>query len=105
MSDLLYEPDLELAEAFHNLFFEIILPALIIVGHFLTITKNRAIVVNNYKYRFLEEPKKKDKRKKKDLKISEAKVIYLESNRGFAAVEALLEKYRDLCPKPLFSSH
>ena len=61
MSDLFYEPDLELAEAFHNLFFEIILPALIIVGHFLTITKNRAIVVNNYKYRFLEEPKKKDK--------------------------------------------
>ena len=61
MSALFYEPDLELAEAFHNLFFEIILPALIIVGHFLTITKNRAIVVNNYKYRFLEEPKKKDK--------------------------------------------
>ena len=42
---------------------------------------------------------------KKDLKISEAKVIYLKSNRGFAAVEALLETYRDLCPKPLFSSH
>ena len=43
------------------MFLEIILPTLIIIGHFLTTNKNRAIVVNNFKYRYLEEPKKKDK--------------------------------------------
>ena len=80
MSALFYEPDLELAEAFHNLFFEIILPALIIVGHFLTITKNRAIVVNNYKYRFLEEPKKKDKTQERWL------CMYMNGNKCSASL-------------------
>ena len=43
----IYEPDLELAEAFSNLFFEIIMPSLIIMGYFLTTKKVKAVVVNN----------------------------------------------------------
>ena len=38
-SDKIFEPDLELAEAFYNLFFEIIMPSLIIMGYFLTTKK------------------------------------------------------------------
>ena len=33
MDDEIWEPDLELAEAFSNLFFEILLPSLIIIGY------------------------------------------------------------------------
>jgi hypothetical protein len=60
-SDKIFEPDLELADAFSNLFFEIIMPSLIIMGFFLTTKKVKAVVVNNFEYRYLDEPKKKDK--------------------------------------------
>ena len=60
-SNNIYEPDLELAEAFSNLFFEIIMPSLIIMGYFFTTKKVKAVVVNNFEYRFLDEPKKKYK--------------------------------------------
>ena len=61
MNNQKFEPDLELAEAFSNLFFEIIMPSLIIMGYFVTTKKVKAVVVNNFEYRFLDEPKKKDK--------------------------------------------
>jgi hypothetical protein len=60
-SNQFYEPDLELAEALNSLFFEIILPSLIIIGYVATKREVKAVIVNNFEYRFLEEPKKKDK--------------------------------------------
>ena len=60
-SNQFFEPDLELSEAFSNLFFEIILPSLIIIGYFATTKKVKAVIVNNFEYRYLDEPKKKDK--------------------------------------------
>ena len=60
-SNQFYEPDLELAEALNSLFFEIILPSLIILGYFATKKKVKAVIVNNFEYRYLEEPNKKDK--------------------------------------------
>ncbi len=60
-SNQFYEPDLELAEALNCLFFEIILPSLIIIGYVATKREVKAVIVNNFEYRFLEEPKKKDK--------------------------------------------
>jgi hypothetical protein len=60
-SDKIFEPDLELADAFSNLFFEIIMPSLIIMGYFLTTKKVKAVVVNDFEYRYLDEPNKKDK--------------------------------------------
>ena len=47
-SDKIFEPDLELADAFSNLFFEIIMPSLIIMGYFLTTKKVKAVVVNDF---------------------------------------------------------
>lgn len=40
---------------------------------------------------------------RKDLAISKAKCSFLESDRGFEATEDLLESFRTLCPKPLFT--
>ena len=60
-SNQFYEPDLELAEALNSLFFEIILPSLIIIGYVARKREVKAVIVNNFEYRFLEEPKKKDK--------------------------------------------
>ena len=61
----LYENDLELADAFNKLFFEVVLPTLVIAGYFITSKANRAVVVNNFQYRFLEEKNKKDKSKER----------------------------------------
>ena len=52
-SNQFYEPDLELAEALNSLFFEIILPSLIILGYFATKKKVKAVIVNNFEYRWL----------------------------------------------------
>ena len=40
--------------------FEIIMHSLIIMGYLVTTKKVKAVVVNNFEYRFLDEPKKKD---------------------------------------------
>ena len=37
------------------------MPSLIIMGYFLTTKKVKAVVVNDFEYRYLDEPKKKDK--------------------------------------------
>ena len=52
-SNKIFEPDLELADAFSNLFFEIIMPSLITTGYFLTTKKVKAVVVNDFEYRYL----------------------------------------------------
>ena len=45
MNNQKFEPDLELAEAFSNLFFEIIMPSLIIMGYIVTTKKFKAVVL------------------------------------------------------------
>ena len=40
---------------------------------------------------------------RKDVAISKAKCSFLESDRGFETTEDLLESFRTLCPKPLFT--
>ena len=37
------------------------MPSLIIIGYVATKREVKAVIVNNFEYRFLEEPKKKDK--------------------------------------------
>ncbi len=37
------------------------MPSLIIIGYFATSKKVKAVIVNNFEYRYLDEPKKKDK--------------------------------------------
>jgi hypothetical protein len=48
MNNQFFEPDLELAKPFSNLFFEIIMPSLIIMGYFVTTKKVKAVVVNDF---------------------------------------------------------
>ena len=45
------------------------------------------------------KPRSRAKQIAKDLVISNAKLEYLQSNRGYTARETLLEKFRVLCPK------
>ena len=49
--------DLELAYCLQNLFFETILPLIIIAGYFFTSRDIKAVIVNNYFYRFQSETK------------------------------------------------
>ena len=54
--------DEDLSECFSNLFLEVALTALIIIGYFTTSKNNRGIIVNNFQYYFKTESKNLDKR-------------------------------------------
>ena len=45
------------------------------------------------------KPRSPKKETEKDLFISNAKLTYVQTNRGYAAKESLLETFRGLCPK------
>ena len=45
------------------------------------------------------KPRSPKKKTEKDLFISNAKLTYVQTNRGYDAKESLLETFRGLCPK------